>query len=73
MAIRESTPDYVRDSVRQILAAAANLWVWERVVEAQSLPVGQKTSFIYPRDMALGGPILLNGKRVRITLEVEDE
>jgi len=72
MSDPQEKPDYIRGAECQIVRAAANLWAWSALVEAKALP-GKTTFFVYPRDMELGGPQQLNGKRVRVTFEIENE
>jgi hypothetical protein len=69
----KTPPAYVRDAVAKTVQAAVNLWLWSFVVEEKRLPENPSTCWVYPRDMAMGGPQLLNGKRVRVTLTIEDD
>lgn len=65
-------PAYIGDAVHEIVQAAANLWVWSNVIESKELPEWREC-WIYPRHMSLGGPQQLNGKRVRVRFEIEDD
>lgn len=65
-------PQYIGDATREIAVAAVNLWVWSNVIEKKELPEHREV-WVYPCDLALAGPQSMNGKRVRVTFEMEDE
>jgi hypothetical protein len=69
----KAAPAYIRGSVAKSVQAAVNLWLWSHVVEAKSLPEHPSVCWVYPSHLSNGGPTLLNGKRVRVTLVVEDD
>jgi len=65
-------PAYIGDAVHEIAQAAVNLWVWSNLVESKKLPEWREC-WIYPYQLSLGGPQQLNGKRVRVRFEIEDD
>lgn len=67
-------PQYVKDSEWEIARALANLWLWGCLVEGDKrLPSVPYTYYVYPRNLALGGPQKMNGKRIVVTIELEDQ
>jgi hypothetical protein len=77
MIRRKESPAHIRGSECMIVRAAVNLWLWSDIVEnskdkSAGLPEGC-TYWVYPKDLELGGPQLLNGKRVKVTFQIEDD
>lgn len=72
MSETKAVPQYLRDSEWEIARSLANLWVWSSLMETKRLPT-KCTLSVYPQQMSLAGPKELNGKRVVITLTIEDE
>jgi hypothetical protein len=65
----------IRDSLRRICIAAAHLWFsqsyLDRHPEGEFQP-GTFTAWVYARDLEWGAE-LLRGRRVRVTISVEED
>ena len=68
----KDVPAYVRDAIHAAVIPPAALWVWSAIVNLTELPV-RAEHYVYPWDMPLDGPKQLNGKRVKVTFEIEPE
>lgn len=66
-------PQYVKDSEWEIARSLANLWLWGHLIERNGWPSSPTIYYVYPRNLAMGGPQETNGKRIVITIELEDE
>jgi hypothetical protein len=66
-------PSYLRDAIRKMLIAVVNLWVWATIIEKRETPTGTWIALIYNSQLEMGGAKELNGKRIRVTMTVEDD
>jgi len=69
----DAKPQYARDSEWEFARSLANFWCWGAMIEAKELPNLPTSFYVYPRHLAMGGPTLLNGKRIVVTISIEEE
>lgn len=72
MSDPKEIPSYLSGAIAQIVRAAVNLWLWSNLMECKKLPE-KSTCWVYPCQMELRGPTQMNGKRVRVIFEIEDD
>jgi len=69
--VDQNSPAMIRGAIAMVIRSAVNLWIWHAVLSTKELP--EPTSYwVYPRDLELGGPNQMAGKRVKVTFEVEE-